>query len=91
MCKGYRSWNPEARLMNRNAGEGSLLGNSGRVKTGWSVKYGNKSKKGQAKILNQVNRVVTGRSELIFWNLLKSLAMKRKTIWQRTSGSEGAK
>jgi len=33
----------------------------------------------------------TGRSELIFRNSLESLATTHKTIWQRTSGSEGAK
>jgi len=38
----------------------------------------------------QANRVVTGRSELIFWNSLESLATTHKTIWQRMSGSEGA-
>jgi len=39
----------------------------------------------------QASRVVTGKSELVFWKSLESLAMTHKTIWQRTSGSEGAK
>jgi len=37
----------------------------------------------------QANRVVTGRSELVFWNLLESLTVTHKTMWQKTSGSEG--
>jgi len=45
-CKGYRYWNPKPQHENRNAGGGSLLGDSGRVKTGWSVKQGNKFKIG---------------------------------------------
>jgi len=55
---------------------------SGRVKTGWSVKQGKKTKKGQVKILNRVNRqtVVTGRSELRFWNSLESLAMTQDNL-----------
>ncbi|TNN29699.1 hypothetical protein EYF80_060152 [Liparis tanakae] len=38
----------------------------------------------------QVNRVVTGRSELGLMNSLESSGTTHKTIWQRTRGSEGA-
>jgi len=39
----------------------------------------------------QASRAVTGRSELVFRKSLESLAITHKTIWKRTSGSEGAK
>jgi len=51
-------------------------------------------KRGQATNLKsgqQASRVITGRSELVFRNSLASLATTHKTIWQRTSGSEGIK
>jgi len=77
----------------RNAGEGSLLNVSGRVKTRWSVKQGIKSKRGRQK--SQVGLICKrGRNRQIRTstrNSLESLAMTHKTIWQRTSGSEGAK